>query len=81
MDPALVIPGRRHELDLGSIPLVPLAKARTNAMTNSKLAREGDESAGRECLVRAMPAFAAQQLWATQTRFASPDLDKLPSAT
>ena len=39
----LVIRGRRHELGLGAVGLVPLAKAREKALANRRLAREGGD--------------------------------------
>ena len=37
----LVIRGRKRELGLGSVALVPLAEARDKALANRKLARDG----------------------------------------
>ena len=39
----LVFRGQRHELGLGSLPLVSLAEAREKAIANRKLAREGGD--------------------------------------
>ena len=39
----LVVRGRRRELGLGSVALVPLAEAREKALANRKLARQGGD--------------------------------------
>ena len=39
----LLIRGRRRELGLGSVALVPLAEAREKALANRKLARQGGD--------------------------------------
>ena len=39
----LLVRGRRREFGLGSVALVPLAKAREKALANRKLAREGGD--------------------------------------
>ena len=44
----LVVRGRRRELGLGSLALVPLAEAREKVLANRKLAREGGDPPCRE---------------------------------
>ena len=53
----LVIRGRRHELGLGSIPLVPLAEAREKAIANRKLAREGGDPLADKRRLQRTPTF------------------------
>ncbi len=53
----LVIRGRRHELGLGSIPLVPLAEAREKAIANRKLAREGGDPLAEKRRIQRTPTF------------------------
>ena len=56
----LIIRGRRHDLGLGTYPLVSLAEARGKAMDNRALARSGGDPMSvkrREKLLEALPSF------------------------
>ena len=55
----LVIRGRRRELGLGSVALVPLAEAREKARVNRKLAREGGDPLAEKRRTQGIPTFAA----------------------
>ena len=55
----IAIRGRRHELGLGSAALVPLAEARTKALANRKIAREGGDPLAEKRRAEATPTFAA----------------------
>ena len=54
----LVIRGRRRELGLGSLALVPLAEARENALANRKLARQGGDPLAEKRRTEGIPTFA-----------------------
>ena len=54
----LVIRGRRRELGLGSLALVPLAEAREKALVNRKLAREGGDPLAEKRRTQGIPTFA-----------------------
>ena len=54
----LVIRGRRRELGLGAATLVPLAKAREQALANRMLARSGDDPLSEKRRVQSVPTFA-----------------------
>ena len=54
----LVIHGRRRDLGLGSVALVPLADAREKARANRRLAREGGDPLAEKRRAEAMPTFA-----------------------
>ena len=54
----LVIRGRRRELGLGAATLVPLAKAREQALANRKLARSGGDPLSEKRRVQGVPTFA-----------------------
>ena len=54
----LVIRGRRRDLGLGSVALVPLAEAREKARANRKLAREGGDPLAEKRRAEKMPTFA-----------------------
>ena len=54
----LVIRGRRRELGLGSLALVPLAEAREKALANRKLAREGGDPFAEKRRTQGIPTFA-----------------------
>ena len=54
----LVIRGRRHELGLGAVGLVPLAKAREKALANRRLAREGGDPLADKRRAEGVPTFA-----------------------
>ena len=59
----IAIRGRRRDIGLGSVRLVPLAEAREKALVNRKLARDGgDPLAGR---AKRIPLFAdvAERVW------------------
>ena len=60
----LVIRGRRRELGLGAATLVPLAKAREQALANRMLARSGGDPLSEKRRVQHVPTFAeaAQRL-------------------
>ena len=54
----LVIRGRRRELGLGSLALVPLAEAREKALVNRKLARQGGDPLAEKRRTEGIPTFA-----------------------
>ncbi len=54
----LVIRGRRRELGLGAAALVPLAKAREQALANRILARSGGDPLADKRRVQGVPTFA-----------------------
>ena len=54
----LVIHGRRRDLGLGSVALVPLAEAREKALANRKLAREGGDPLAEKRRAEKIPTFA-----------------------
>ena len=54
----LVVRGRRRELGLGSLALVPLAEAREKALANRKLAREGGDPFAEKRRTEGIPTFA-----------------------
>ena len=53
-----VIRGRRRELGLGAATLVPLAKAREQALANRMLARSGGDPLSEKRHVQGVPTFA-----------------------
>ena len=61
----LAIRGRRRDIGLGSLRLVPLAEAREKALANRKLAREGGDPLADRRRAQRMPAFAvaAERVW------------------
>ena len=54
----LMIHGRRRDLGLGSVALVPLAEARETARVNRKLAREGGDPLAEKRRAEGTPTFA-----------------------
>ena len=54
----LLVRGRRRELGLGSVALVPLAEAREKALANRKLAREGGDPLAEKRRSQGIPTFA-----------------------
>ena len=54
----LLVRGRRRELGLGSLVLVPLAEAREKALVNRKLARQGGDPLWEKRRTQAVPTFA-----------------------
>ncbi len=54
----LLVRGRRRELGLGSLALVPLAEAREKALVNRKLARQGGDPLWEKRRTQAVPTFA-----------------------
>ena len=54
----LLVRGRRRELGLGSLALVPLAEAREKALTNRKLARQGGDPLAEKRRSQGIPTFA-----------------------
>ena len=54
----LVIRGRRRDIGLGSVALVPLAEVREMARANRKLAREGGDPLAERRRARGIPSFA-----------------------
>ena len=54
----LLIRGRRRELGLGSVALVPLSEAREKALANRKLAREGGDPLSEKRRSQGIPTFA-----------------------
>ena len=54
----LLVRGRRRELGLGSVALVPLAEAREKARANRKLAREGGDPLAEKRRSQGIPTFA-----------------------
>ena len=66
----LVIRGRRRELGLGAARLVPLAKAREQALANRMLARSGGDPLSEKRRVQGVPTFAeaARRVLRTEAR-------------
>ena len=54
----LVVRGRRRELGLGSLALVPLAEAREKSLANRKLAREDGDPLAEKRRTEGIPSFA-----------------------
>ena len=54
----LLVRGRRRELGLGSLALVPLAEAREKALANRKLARQGGDPLAENRRSQGIPTFA-----------------------
>ena len=54
----LLVRGRRRELGLGSLALVPLAEAREKALVNRKLARQGGDPLAEKRRTEGIPTFA-----------------------
>ena len=54
----LLVRGRRRELGLGSLALVPLAEAREKALLNRKLARQGGDPLAEKRRSQGIPTFA-----------------------
>ena len=54
----LLVRGRRRELGLGSVALVPLAEAQEKARANRKLAREGGDPLAEKRRSQGIPTFA-----------------------
>ena len=54
----LVVRGRRRELGLGAVALVPLAEAREQALVNRRVARSGGDPLGERRRMQGMPSFA-----------------------
>ena len=54
----LVIHGRRRDIGLGSVALVPLADARELALINRRMAREGGDPLAEKHRLERMPTFA-----------------------
>ena len=54
----LLVRGRRRELGLGSVALVPLAEAREKALVNRKLARQGGDPLAEKRRSQGIPTFA-----------------------
>ena len=54
----LLIRGRRRELGLGSVVLVPLSEAREKALANRKLAREGGDPLAEKRRAEGIATFA-----------------------
>ena len=54
----LVVRGRRRELGLGAVALVPLAEAREQALANRRRARSGGDPLTEKRRVQQMPTFA-----------------------
>ena len=54
----LVVRGRRRELGLGAVALVPLAEAREQALANRRLARSGGDPLTEKRRMQQMPTFA-----------------------
>ena len=54
----LLVRGRRRELGLGSVALVPLAEAREKALANRKLARRGGDPLAEKRRAEGIPTFA-----------------------
>ena len=53
----LLVRGRRRELGLGSLALVPLAEAREKALANRKLARQGGDPLAEKRWTEGIPTF------------------------
>ena len=58
----LLIRGRRRELGLGSVALVPLAEAREKALANRRLARQGGDPLAEKRRAEGIPTFAEAAL-------------------
>ena len=58
----LLVRGRRRELGLGSVALVPLAEAREKALANRKLARRGGDPLAEKRRADGIPTFAEAAL-------------------
>ena len=58
----LLVRGRRRELGLGSVALVPLAEAREKALANRKLARRGGDPLAEKRRAEGIPTFAEAAL-------------------
>ena len=58
----LLVRGRRRELGLGSVALVPLAEAREKALANRKLARQGGDPLAEKRRAEGIPTFAEAAL-------------------
>ena len=58
----LLVRGRRRELGLGSVALVPLAEAREKALANRKLARRGEDPLAEKRRAEGIPTFAEAAL-------------------
>ena len=58
----LLIRGRRRELGLGSVALVPLAEAREKALANRTLARQGGDPLAEKRRAEGIPPFAEAAL-------------------
>ena len=54
----LLVRGRRREIGLGSVALVPLAEAREKALSNRKLARQGGDPLAEKRRSQGIPTFA-----------------------
>lgn len=54
----LLVRGRRRELGLGSVALVPLAEAREKALANRRLARQGGDPLAEKRRAEGIPTFA-----------------------
>ena len=54
----LLVRGRRRELGLGSVALVPLAEAREKALVNRRLARQGGDPLAEKRRSQGIPTFA-----------------------
>ena len=54
----LLVRGRRREFGLGSVALVPLAKAREKALANRMLARQGGDPLAEKRRTEGIPTFA-----------------------
>ena len=61
----IAIRGRRRDIGLGSVRLVPLAEAREKALANRKLARDGGDPLADRRRAKRIPLFAAaaQRVW------------------
>ena len=58
----LLVRGRRRELGLGSVALVPLAEAREKALSNRRLARQGGDPLAEKRRAEGIPTFAEAAL-------------------
>ena len=61
----IAIRGRRRDIGLGSVRLVPLAEAREKALVNRKLARDGGDPLADRRRAKRIPLFAAvaERVW------------------
>ena len=61
----IAIRGRRRDIGLGSVRLVPLAEAREKALANRKLARDGGDPLADRRRAQRIPLFAAvaERVW------------------